>query len=275
MKTNVIYLSVGPVFIISVFFTFTLEARASDDFKDVEIVKYKSIFVDKPPGTVAFLPRLGRSEYYNRVNEFHILPVSGLYRLPARGFYFFEVNKRMEQGQVSFLVAAFYGIYKKGESPKTPIYLNRADAAWKGGKYDDGSVRALSYDGEARLNINYDVLWEKHKESDLKTVDELMQRVWHAWPTEQGTGSWDVRRDLEKGPPPEFQSLITACHLKKEEVDVALTLLLMRFETSGAMESQKPLVFNFNGDNAVGAYMHLRSPSLFDFTRDYYFVFER
>src|SRR5438105_2148506 len=76
-----------------------------EQFKTPELVKYKSIFLDKPPGTVAFLPRLGRSEYYNRVNEFLILPESGFYRLPTRSFYFFEVNKRMEEAQVSFLTA--------------------------------------------------------------------------------------------------------------------------------------------------------------------------
>jgi hypothetical protein len=258
--------------------TVSVSEAQTPSFGRPERVKYKSQFNEEATGTIAFLPGLGSEKYLSCVNRFDILRNSGFYELPAKGYYYFQVQNVSSDSQVTFLECATYAIFRKGESPKDPISVYRSAGKWEGRKYSDGSVRNVSVK-EFKLSVSttLDAFSQTHQGDNLKAVHELMgHRLWHAWPSDDPDcqGSWDFRKDIADGPPARFDDLIQACGLAdRKAADLSLTVHLIRFTTPTEPGGGSPLYFNFNADNALGAYMHVRSPLFPHGTKDFFFKF--
>jgi hypothetical protein len=266
------------LFIALYFVTASFLKAQPPAFGRPERVKYKSLFNDEAAGTIAFLPGLGNERYLSRVNVFDLMRTSGFYELPAKGHYYFQVQNVTPESRVIFLECAIYTVFRKGEALKDPIRLFRSAGEWEGRKYADGTVRNVSYKGlTLTVSSTLEAFSQTHKGDNIKAVDEMMgSRAWHAWPTADpdSQGSWDFKKDLADGPPARFDELIRACNLPdRTATDICLTVHLIRFTTPTEPDSTRPLYFSFNADNAVGAYMHLRSPLFAYGTQDYYFKF--
>lgn len=247
------------------------------EFDRPTVLKYKSLFLQEEPGTVAFLPNIGSSQFASRAHEFGVLPHSGFYALPAKGTYVFQINNVTGTSEPRLLECIIYTAYAKGDAEKTPILLTRNEGNWQGGRYSDGQVRTTTtkvvvsrIEGENSIETLRDI----HNGEDLRPVDKFTKRTWHAWLESGDESSWDLRKKLAQEPPANFWKLLDKCGLSKDTVQICLTVHLLHFSTAEKpTRTGRPLTFSITGDNARATYIHLVSPDE-DFTKEYYLKFD-
>ena len=239
--------------------------------QQTRLVETVGAFFGTPPGTVAFLPAADTEAKARATWRYRVFGQDGAYRIPNQADCWFIVNHRdtaVDQGDVTYVGVQML-LFKEWEQVE-PLYVFRNQGWLDNGDVDE-SVRL----DELQETVSRDI-WEfvqLHEQDDLTDLHQFLGFAWHATPTNDDQSSWDRRVNWAIHNIVDIDSTTFTSSFDPPMPDglkASFQSYLIKFATTHRVNSDRPVIFNFDCQNATYVWLRTFSPNNRSFTHQYY-----
>lgn len=234
----------------------------------------KVAFFREPAGTVAFLPDTTDEDNAKEFTQFRLLPESGSYILPKQTVYWFVVNHRVPKraGEVTYVgVGAVSFVDPHIKTLLQPVSTFRNEGWFR----PEVPAYAESNGKDIPLRLTPEEFFSSHVEAgSLEDLDQKLGLKWHGNYRQGASSSWAERALWD------LRDVLRDDGLRKsfgiqipKDSRVRFDAKLLLFEYTKKKTSDRPVIFELDGDNRIATYVRIFSPDNPKFERHYYLAF--
>ena len=222
--------------------------QAQDVIEFDRLISRERFYSSYPPGTLAFLPQVTKSEDAEFAGQWDLLVRSGRYRVALRDQYCFVLNHRdpKRKGRRAYVAIGAISVLPSRTRPVRPISMFR-NQGWS--RSSDPEEYLRDNDLPKHVPLTLETFVGAHNQGDLKENDRLLVHRWHG---QYGDGeSWLDRDFWVNAASVNAELASSLAGYEKEKPDLRFDAKLLQFAFTGKNDSNLPVAFCLEGDRRI------------------------